>query len=63
VDPVVPLDQVDAIKAALAGKDGEIYVYPGAAHSFAQQESPRYDPVAGPLSEERALAVLERIKA
>jgi carboxymethylenebutenolidase len=63
LDPIVPLDQVDAIKAALAGKDGEIYVYPGAAHSFAQQESPRYDPAAGPLSEQRALAVLERIKA
>jgi len=61
-DPVVPLDQVEAIKAALAGKDGEIYVYPGAAHSFAQQESPRYDPSAGPLSEARALAMLERIK-
>jgi carboxymethylenebutenolidase len=63
VDPVVPLDQVDAVKAALAGKEGEIYVYPGAAHSFAQQESPRYDPEAGPLSEKRALAVLERLKA
>jgi carboxymethylenebutenolidase len=61
-DPVVPLDQVELVKNALAGKDGEIYVYPGAGHSFAQQESPRYDPVAGPLSEERALAVLERIK-
>jgi carboxymethylenebutenolidase len=61
-DPVVPLENVERIKAALAGKDGEIYVYPGAGHSFAQQESPRYDPHAGPLSEERALAVLERIK-
>jgi carboxymethylenebutenolidase len=61
-DPVVPLDQVELVKNALAGKDGEIYLYPGAGHSFAQQESPRYDPVAGPLSEERALAVLERIK-
>jgi carboxymethylenebutenolidase len=61
-DPVVPLDQVEAVKTALAGKDGEIYVYPGAQHSFAQQESPRYDPVAGPLSEERALAVLARLK-
>jgi len=61
-DPVVPLDQVEAIKAALAGKDGEIYVYDGAGHSFAQQESPRYSPEAGPLSESRALALLERLK-
>jgi carboxymethylenebutenolidase len=62
VDPVVPLEQVELVKTALAGKDGEIFVYPGAAHSFAQQESPRYDPVAGPLSEKRALALLERLK-
>jgi carboxymethylenebutenolidase len=61
-DPVVPLEQVEKVKAALAGKDGEIYVYEGAGHSFAQQESPRYSPEAGPLSEARALAVLERIK-
>jgi carboxymethylenebutenolidase len=61
-DPVVPMEQVEAIKAALAGKNGEIYVYPGAQHSFAQQESPRYDPVAGPLSEERALATLAALK-
>ena len=62
VDPAVPLEQVEQIRAALAGKDGEIYVYPGAAHSFAQQESPRYSPEAGPLSEARALKMLERLK-
>jgi carboxymethylenebutenolidase len=62
-DPVVPLEQVELVKAALAGKDGEIYVYPGAGHSFAQEESPNYSPEAGPLSEARALAVLERIKS
>jgi carboxymethylenebutenolidase len=61
-DPVVPLEQVELVRAALAGKDGEIYVYEGAGHSFAQQESPRYSPEAGPLSEARALAVLERMK-
>jgi carboxymethylenebutenolidase len=61
-DPVVPLDQVELVRTALAGKDGEIYVYEGAAHSFAQEESPRYSPEAGPLSEARALAMLERLK-
>lgn len=61
-DPVVPLDQVALVRAALAGKDGEICVYPGAGHSFAQQESPNYSPEAGPLSETRALAMLERLK-
>jgi carboxymethylenebutenolidase len=61
-DPVVPMEQVELVRAALAGKDGEIFVYPGAGHSFAQEESPNYSPEAGPLSEARALAVLERIK-
>jgi carboxymethylenebutenolidase len=62
-DPVVPMDQVEQIQSALAGYDGEIFVYEGAGHSFAQQESPRYDPVAGPLSEDRAFAILERLKS
>ena len=62
-DPVVPMEQVDQVKAALAGRDGEIHVYAGAGHSFAQQESPRYHPEAGPLSEERALKLLERLKS
>ena len=61
-DPSVPLDQIKTIQSALAGKDGEICVYPGAVHGFAQQESPSYHPEAGPLSEARALAVLERLK-
>jgi len=61
-DPVVPLDQVELIRAALAGKDGEIYVYDGAKHGFAQIEGSNWDPVAGPLAEDRAFAVLERLK-
>ena len=61
-DPVVPLDQVEAIKAALAGKDGEIYVYDGAGHSFALPDNPSYHPAIAQLSEERALAIFDRMK-
>jgi carboxymethylenebutenolidase len=61
-DHVVPMDQVDAIKAALAGKDGEIYVYEGVGHSFALPDNPTYHAEATRISEERALAVFSRMK-
>jgi carboxymethylenebutenolidase len=61
-DHVVPMDQVDAIKAALAGKDGEIYVYPGVGHSFALPDNPTYHAEAARISEERALATFDRLK-
>jgi carboxymethylenebutenolidase len=62
-DHIVPLEQVDAIRAALAGKDGEIYVYDGAGHSFALADSPNFNPAVAALSEARALAVFDRMKA
>jgi carboxymethylenebutenolidase len=61
-DHVVPMDQVDAIKAALAGKDGEIYVYPGVGHSFALPDNPTYHAEAASISEERALKMFDRLK-
>jgi len=61
-DHVVPMDTVDAIKAAFAGKDGEIYVYEGVGHSFALPDNPGYHAEAARLSEERALAVFDRLK-
>jgi carboxymethylenebutenolidase len=61
-DHVVPMDQVDAIKAALAGKDGEIYVYDGVGHSFALPDNPGFHAEATRLSEDRALAVFDRMK-
>jgi carboxymethylenebutenolidase len=61
-DHVVPMDQVDAVKAALAGKDGEIYVYEGVGHSFALPDNPTYHAEAARISEERALAVFDRLK-
>ena len=61
-DHVVPMEQVDAIKAALAGKDGEICVYPGVGHSFALPDNPTYHAEAARISEERALAMFSRMK-
>ena len=61
-DHVVPMEQVDAIKAALAGKDGEIYVYDDAGHSFALPDNPDYHAETARLSEERALKMFDRLK-
>jgi len=61
-DHIVPLDQIEAIRAGLAGKDGEIYVYEGAGHSFALPDNPSYNETAAQLSEDRALAIFDRLK-
>ena len=61
-DPVTPQDQIDAIAAALTGKDGEIEVYAEAKHGFAQQEASNFDPEAFELSDKRAFAILDGLK-
>ena len=61
-DHIVPLEQVDRIRTALAGKDGEIFVYAGAGHSFALPDAPQYNPEVARISEDRALAVFSRMK-
>ena len=61
-DPIVPMEQVDAIKAAVAGKDGEIHVYDDAGHSFALPDNPDYHEATARVSEERALKVFDRLK-
>jgi carboxymethylenebutenolidase len=62
-DRFAPPPVIDEIEAAHRGKPGiEIYRYPGAAHGFAQSEAAAYDPEAARLSEERTLAMLERLK-
>ena len=47
-DPVVPMETVETIEAALSGKDGEIFVYEGAVHGLRpareQELSPRSRP-------------------
>jgi carboxymethylenebutenolidase len=61
-DGVVPMEQVEQIRAALAGKDGAIFVYPGAGHSFAREGVPDYVPDVAELSERRAFEVLDTLK-
>jgi carboxymethylenebutenolidase len=61
-DAVVPLSTVEVTRKALAGKNGEIFVYDGVSHGFAQEESDHYHPIAAKQSEERAFAILAGLK-
>jgi dienelactone hydrolase len=62
-DRFVPNSEVDAIEAAHRGQPAvEIYRYPGAKHGFMQSESAGYDERAAHLADERALAMLARLK-
>jgi dienelactone hydrolase len=54
-DPWVELDEVRAL-AAVA--DGEVFLYPGSAHLFADPSSPEYDAAAADLLLQRSLAFL-----
>lgn len=61
-DDLVSMDDVAHIRAALAGKEGEVVVYPGATHGFARVEAPRYNPTVAHEAEERAFAILDTLK-
>jgi carboxymethylenebutenolidase len=62
-DPLVPAEEIKAIKGALEGfPEVMIYVYPGAKHGFAQIGSRAYDPAAAELAEKRALDFLDGLK-
>lgn len=62
-DPVVPMDEVNAIQAALHGKpNAEIVVYPGASHGFTASDGPGYDRAVTEASEARAFAMFEGLK-
>lgn len=63
-DPVAPMSEVDAVAKALRGKhNAELFVYPGAQHSFSIPGNAAYDPVAAQASEDRVFAMLDRLKA
>ena len=52
---------LDAARALVAEvKDGELFLYPGEAHVFADTSLPTYDPAAAALLTERVLAFLDR---
>lgn len=60
-DPIVPVDEVNAIKAAFADKPNvEIKLYDGATHNFAMPQKPGYNPEVQKAS--RA-AVLETFRS
>jgi carboxymethylenebutenolidase len=61
-DPVVPLDDVERVRRALPADGGEVHVYPGTGHGFAQVEAAKFHPEAAALAEQRAFAVLEQLK-
>jgi carboxymethylenebutenolidase len=55
-DPVVPMDEVDAIRQAFAGRaNADIGVYPGAGHNFAMPRKDGYHAAAATASRERVL--------
>jgi carboxymethylenebutenolidase len=62
-DDLVTLDDVEHIRAALAGKEGEIVVHKGATHGFARVEAPRYNAKVAHEAEELAFAMLDNLKA
>ena len=55
-DPVVPMDEVNQIQKAFAGRaNAEIQVYPGAGHNFAMPRKEGYNPAVAKTSRERVL--------
>ena len=57
-DPVVPMEEVNAIKAAYAGKPNvDILVYEGAGHSFSMPRNQGYDANVAKTSRDSVLAL------
>ena len=57
-DPVVPMEEVNAIKAAYAGKTNvDIVVYEGAGHSFSMPSNQGFDADVAKASRDAALAL------
>ena len=53
---------IDAARALVAeAEDGELFLYPGEAHLFADPSLPSYDDAAAALLRERVLAFLARV--
>jgi carboxymethylenebutenolidase len=60
-DALIPLADVEAFRAAAAGRPVELYTYPGAGHAFFNDTRPdAYRPVAAADGWKRALAFLAR---
>jgi carboxymethylenebutenolidase len=64
VDPVVPLEAVERVRAAFARRtDVEIVVHPGATHGFSARGAAAYDRSAERAAMEAARAVLADLRA
>lgn len=62
-DPVVPLDEVEAIRSAFASHaHAEIAVYDGAGHNFSMPYKQGYDPAAAGASREAVLRCFNTMK-
>lgn len=59
-DRGIGADQVDALRASLAGKSGDIYVYPGAGHAFMHEGRPSYHADAAKQAWARTLQFLQK---
>lgn len=62
-DPQIPMEEVERIRAALAGNSKvEIFVYPGAVHGFTGKGRPSYHEAADTGSREAALRLLRSLR-
>jgi carboxymethylenebutenolidase len=62
-DQHVPQSEVDAVAAGVQGHPGtEVFVYPGAGHSFANPVRPTYDVAATELAWSRIDRMLDRLR-
>ena len=59
-DDNIPLDAVQQVRTAVAGKEAEVHVYPGAMHGFNCWARASYHAASAALSHGRALAFLAR---
>ena len=57
-DDNIPLDAVERVRAAVAGKDAEVHIYPGAHHGFNCWARASYHAPSAALAHGRALAFL-----
>jgi len=57
-DDNIPLDAVERVRAAMAGKAAEVHLYPGAHHGFNCWARGSYDAASAALAHGRTLAFL-----
>lgn len=60
-DTHIPLEAVDAVKAAMAGKPAEFHVYPGAQHGFNCWARASYHAGSAALAHGRSLGFLSQL--